>query len=70
MQRIILYIGEKNIIGSDGLMKIDGRFKMESIKNEVKKRNERYIKKFPHLVADGFRFCNERLTERGQIIKL
>ena len=70
MKKIILYRNNYSILGSDGLMHIDGRFSLQSTINEVKKRNERYSKNFPHLICDGFRFCDNRLNEFGNIIKL
>ncbi len=70
MKRIFLYIGENRIIGSDGLMYIDGRLSNRSIKWKVRERNERYKANFPHKVCDGFRFCDERLNEYGKTIKL
>jgi hypothetical protein len=68
MKKIILYRNNNSILGSDGLMYIDGRFNINSTINEVKKRNERYFKNFPHKMADGFRFCSDRLVENGEMI--
>jgi hypothetical protein len=63
MKRIILTIKGEDILGSDGLMKIDGRYNFNSQINEIKKRNERYEKNFPHKIADGFYMVNERLQK-------
>lgn len=70
MKSIFLYIGDKRIIGSDGLMHIDGRLNIQSIKEKVRSRNSNYEKHFPHKICDGFRFCDRRLNEYGKIIKL
>jgi hypothetical protein len=70
MKRILLYIGNYRILGSDGLMYIDGRLNNNSIKWKVKERNERYKANFPHKVCDGFRFCDDKLNEFGSILKL
>lgn len=70
MKKIILYQGERNMLGSDGLMYIDGRFNLSSTIREVEKRNARFSKNFPHKIADGFRFCSDRLVEYGTIIKI
>ena len=70
MKRIILTQNGSDIIGSDGLMHIDGRFNLESTKREVRSRNKRYEKNFPHLLADGFYFTGERLVQSSSIHKI
>ncbi len=70
MKRILLYIGNSRILGSDGLMYIDGRLNNNSIKWKVRERNDRYKANFPHKVCTGFRFCDERLNEFGTIVNL
>jgi hypothetical protein len=70
MKRIILIKDSQDILGSDGLMLIDGRFSMESIRNQVKDRNKRYSKNFPHLVCDSFYFAGEHLKQISKIYKL
>lgn len=71
MKKIILYKnGFSLCCGSDQLMYVDGRFNIESIKREVRMSNERKRNNFPHLVADGFRFCDNRLNEYGGIINI
>lgn len=70
MKKIILYKNGFSLLGSDSLMYIDGRYNLQSTIAEVQKRNERYLKNFPHLIADGFRFCSDRLVESGNIINL
>lgn len=70
MKRVILYREGRSILGSDGLLYIDGRFNLISIINYIKDRNKRVEKNFPHKVADGFIFCDERLNEYGKIINI
>ena len=70
MKRIILVQGNKDILGSDGLMYIDGRFSINTTINEVKKRNNRYVTNFPHKVATGFYFAGEHLKQISKIITL
>ena len=70
MKRLILTIDNKDILGSDGLMYIDGRLNLNSIKQRVKQRNEKYMKNFPHKIADGFYFVNERLNKTSNTINL
>jgi hypothetical protein len=54
MKTLILMSKGTEIMGSDKLMHVDGRFGLAKIKQEVHKRNSRYAKNFPHLVADSF----------------
>ena len=70
MKKIILYRNGYSIAGSDKLMYIDGRYNLESTKEEVRKRNKRYEKNFSHLLADGFRYCTDRLVEHGNVVSI
>ena len=70
MKKIILTQRGSDILGSDGLMYIDGRLSINSVKMKVSERNKSYKKNFPHKIADGFYFTNERLARIGQIINL
>ena len=45
---------EQNIIASDGIMFVDGRLGLSKVIEEVKKRNKRFEKNFPHKIADAF----------------
>lgn len=51
--KVQLFKGGNPILGSDGVMYIDGRFGIERTKEAIKDRNERYDK-IPHLKCDGF----------------
>jgi len=43
-----------DIIATDGIMYVDGRLGLSKVIEEVKKRNKRFEKNFPHKVADAF----------------
>jgi hypothetical protein len=70
MKRIILTQNNADILGSDGLMYIDGRLNMQSVKQKVNERNARFTKNFPHKIADGFYFAGERLSRISQIYSI
>lgn len=70
MQRIILTKQGEDILGSDGLMYVDGRLNLSNVIEKVKERNKRYSKNFPHKVADGFYKAGERLKQVSPIIEL
>lgn len=38
----------------ESIMYVDGRYSANRIKDEVRKRNERFAKNFPHKLADAF----------------
>jgi len=58
-----LFINDKEIIASDGIMHVDGRFNIYSIANAVRERNKRFTKNFPHKVCDGFAmYKNNRIA--------
>ena len=60
--KVILFRDKKEILGSDGLMKIDGRYNLSSIRQSIIDRNKRYVKNFQHLVADAFVICDNNLN--------
>ncbi len=71
MKTLQLYRGDKEIIASDGIMYVDGRFNPANIKREVIARNKRVIKNFPHKVADSFAIYHGRIGGSvGQLIRL
>lgn len=63
MKYIQLYRDGKDMIASDGVMKIDGRYNMQSIINEVKQRNKRFEANFPHKIATSFAICKGRMWD-------
>lgn len=61
--KLQLFIDNKEIGATDGIMIVDGRFNIYSIANAVRERNERFAKNFPHKVCDGFAiYKGERLS--------
>ena len=68
--RIILTQESKDIIGSDGLMIVDGRFNLQSVILEVEKRNKSMQKNFKHKIADGFYFLNSNFKKSSKIYNL
>lgn len=54
MKTLQLFKQGKEILGSDGIMYVDGRLNATNIRREVVKRNERYAKNFPHRLADSY----------------
>lgn len=69
MTKVILTIDGSDILGSDGVMFIDGRKNLYNQIQEVKKRNKRYAKNFPHKVANGFYKVNDRLIRISSTIE-
>ena len=49
------------ILASDGIMYVDGRFNKYSIIKAVRERNRRYAANFPHKIADSFAIYNGRI---------
>ena len=68
MQKIALTKNGKEILGSDGIMFIDGRKTITNQIEEVKKRNKSLIKNFPHKVADGFYKVDRQYKQISDII--
>lgn len=60
-----LFINDKEIIATDGIMHVDGRFNLYSIANAVRERNERFKKNFPHKVCDGFAIYKGNAIRNG-----
>ena len=67
--KVILFRDKKEILGSDGLMKIDGRYNLSSIRQSIIDRNKRYVKNLQHLVADAFVICDNNLNYNNNNIK-
>ena len=69
MTKVILTIDGNDILGSDGVMFIDGRKNLYNQIIEVKERNKRYAKNFPHKIANGFYKVNDRLERISSTIE-
>lgn len=54
MTTLQLFKDGKELLASDGIMYVDGRYSMNRIKDEVRKRNEQFAANFPHKIADSF----------------
>jgi hypothetical protein len=67
---IQLFKDGKQIIASDGIMWVDGRLSEYNVTEEVIKRNLRYEKNFPHLLADAWQRTGQRLQGYGPIVNL
>jgi len=58
---IQLYKDGKQMLGSDGIMLVDGRLNNSSIYRQVRQRNNSYAKNFPHKIADSYAIYNGRI---------
>ena len=67
--KVILFRDKKEILGSDGLMKIDGRYNLSSIRQTIIDRNKRVVKNFPNEVADAYVICDNNLKYNDNNIK-
>lgn len=67
MKTIQLFKDGKEIIASDGIMYVDGRYNLNSIRREVIARNGRYAKNFPHKLADSFAIYSGRIGSKLSI---
>lgn len=70
MKKLQLYRDGKPMLGTDGVMHVDGRFNACNVKLSVINRNKRYAKNLPHLVCDGFKYCDTRYKEISNLISL
>jgi hypothetical protein len=61
MKTIQLFKENKMIMATDGIMHVDGRLNLNSIINEVNKRNLNFAKNFPHKIADSFSIYTNRI---------
>ena len=61
MKILQLFKDGKEIIATDVIMYVDGRFNTQSIINEVRARNARFAVNFPHKVADSFALYRNRI---------
>ena len=67
--KVILFRDKKEILGSDGLIKIDGRYNLSSIRQTIIDRNKRVVKNFPNEVADAYVICDNNLNYNDNNIK-
>jgi hypothetical protein len=69
MKTLQLFKQGKEILGSDGIMYVDGRLNATNIRLEIVKRNERYAKNFPHRLADSYAIYHSRIGGSMSTIK-
>jgi len=67
MKILQLFKDGKEIIATDGIMYVDGRFNTDNIRFAVRERNKRFAANFPHKIADSFAIYTNRIG--GQISK-
>ena len=65
MKVLQLFQNENEMIASDGIMHVDGRFNISRIKDEVRERNNRFRKNYSHKLADGFAIYNGNCIRNG-----
>lgn len=71
MKIVQLFKDGKQIIASDGVMYVDGRFNIHSIKQEVRALNSRRTANFPNKIADSFAIYHGRIGgSLGPVINL
>ena len=61
MKTLQLFKDGKELLGTDGIMYVDGRFNLPNIKQAVINRNKTFAKNFPHKVADSFAIYSGRI---------
>ena len=61
MKTLQLFKDGRELLGSDGIMYVAGRFNMASIRNRVRERNKSYQVNFPHKIADSFAIYRDRI---------
>lgn len=64
MKTIQLFKDGKELMASDGIMKVDGRLNNASIHYEVIKRNNRFSANFPHKIANQFAIYSNRIGSK------
>lgn len=70
MKTLQLFKDGKEIIATDGILYVDGRFNLSNIKREVNNRNGR-MQNFPHKIADSFAIYKGSIRNGyGRIIRL
>jgi len=70
MKYIQLMKNGKTILGSDGVMLIDGRLSIRSTYIKIHERNRSFSKNFPHKLADQFYFTDKRWNKISSIFNI
>lgn len=66
--KLQLYKNGNPIMGSDGILTVDGRSNTYTWRINIRQRNKSYEKNFPHLIADGFRVLNKNFVPVGLLM--
>ena len=61
MKILQLFKEGNEILATDGIMYVDGRLNIQSIKEAVKQRNEKFRTNFAHKIADSFAIYTNRI---------
>ena len=61
---IQLFRDGKELLGSDGIMVIDGRLNNSSIYRQVRQRNNSFAANFPHKVATSYAIYTSRIGSK------
>lgn len=65
-----LFTNGSEILGSDGILYVDGRLNQSNVIGAVKERNKRMIN-FPHKIADSFAvYSGAIINGYGSVTKL
>lgn len=67
---IQLYRDNQPLLGSDGVMKVDGRFNLSSIRQTIIDRNKRMVKNFPNSVANGYALCSSNWKPYSNVMNI
>lgn len=54
----------------DGVMKVDGRFNLSSIRQTIIDRNKRMVKNFPNSVANGYALCSSNWKPYSNVMNI
>lgn len=65
MKKVVLLKDGKEILGSDGISHIDGRFNHNSVVNYLLDRNKRYAN-LPHLIATEFYYTDNKYNRTSK----
>ena len=61
MKILQLFKDGKEIIATDGILYVDGRFNRNNIAEAVRFRNSKFAANFPHKLADSFAIYSGRI---------
>ena len=68
MQTIQLFKDNKQILGSDGVMKTNQNISLMKLTNLVVERNKRYEKNFKHLICNSFAVYSDKIGSKLSVM--